>query len=284
MQQLSLTPISKIEIKETADFIHTYFNNNQPVIITNYCSHWPAMGKWTFDYFKKSVGHIKVPLYAEAFADTGKSYMEPTTKMLFGDYLDLIANDATTLRMFLFNIFKYMPNLCADFDYPLLTKGYLKKYPFMFFGGKNSFVDVHYDIDLSHVFLTQFLGERKIILFPPEDSVSLYRHPFTVSTNVDLGNVDYTRYPKIVQTNGLICTLKPFETLFIPSGYWHYIYYEQGGFGLSLRAWPTCPMRRLQGLWNIAKLSLIDNNLSKILGPKRWYDWKEAWAIYRAKN
>lgn len=63
--------------------------------------------------------------------------------MKFGDYLDLIrSNKPTNLRIFLFNIFKHKPELKKDFDFSPITDTYLKRFPFMFFGGKNSVVHV----------------------------------------------------------------------------------------------------------------------------------------------
>ena len=59
-----------------------------------------------FDYFKKDHADLMVPVFKEAFANTGTSYISTENKMRFGDYLDIIANKPSLLRMFLFNIFK----------------------------------------------------------------------------------------------------------------------------------------------------------------------------------
>ena len=88
--------------------------------------------------------------------------------MLFSDYLNLIAQKPTKLRMFLFNIFKHAPELCHDFSYPDIVDHYLTRHPFMFFGGATSWVDIHMDLDFSHVFITQFHGEKKVVLFDPK--------------------------------------------------------------------------------------------------------------------
>lgn len=284
MPQLNLIPILRAKMPDPSRFQRAYLKLSKPVILTDFSESWEARKKWTFEYFQKYAGDVEVPLYGEGFAGSEKNYMESSTRMRFGDYIDLIAADKTQLRMFLFNIFDHIPSLCHDFNYPTIVPSYLTKYPFMFFGGRGSFVDAHYDVDLSHVFLTQFHGKRKVILFPPSESIFLYRHPLTVSTNVDIGNPDYAKYPKLLRASGYECILEPGETLFIPSGYWHYIYYLEGGFGLSLRSQSIPLNKRISGLWNICKLLLIDNNLSKLIGASKWYIMKEKIAVKRANR
>jgi hypothetical protein len=141
---------------------------------------------------------------------------------------------------------------------------------------------VHYDVDLSHVFLTHFGGKKTVILFSPEYNDALYRHPFTVSTNVDIGNPDFKRYPALRNISGYECQLQQGDTLFIPSGWWHYIRYEEPSFSLSLRALSDSWLRRSQGLWNIGKLILLDKNITRMMGGQRWYAKKEQWAQHRA--
>ena len=98
-------------------------------------------------------------------------------KMKFGDYLEKITSGPCDLRLFLFNIFKHKPELRNDFGWPSFTRFYLKKVPFMFFGGGGSVVRIHQDMDWSNVFLTQLYGRKKVILFHPRYSKILYRYP-----------------------------------------------------------------------------------------------------------
>lgn len=284
MTALNLQPIEKRDDLTRQSFQEEFLKPNKPVVMTNFSKNWAAREKWSFDYFKKGHADLMVPVYAEAFANTGQSYTSTNNKMRFGDYLDLIAKEPTKLRMFLFNIFKHIPSLCDDFSYPDIVDRYLKNYPFMFFGGASSWVDVHYDLDLSHVFLTQFYGKKRVVLFGPEYSDHLYRHPLTVSCNVDIGNPDFNRYPRLKEAKGYECIIDNGETLFIPSGYWHYIYYIEGGFALSLRARPDSLARRMFSGIKIFNLTVLDHNISKILGAQKWYDMKEKMAIKKAER
>lgn len=283
-QSLQLQPIPRYESLDRATFIEAFLKPGKPVIMQNYGAHWPAMQKWTYAYLKAGCGEVDVPLYEEAFAGSDSDYMEAALKLPFKEYLEKIEAGPTKLRMFLFDVFKHMPQLLNDFDYPDMGVSYLKRYPFFFFGGQSAYVDVHYDLDHSHVFLTQFAGQRRIILFGPEYSRHLYQHPFTVSCNIDFRNPDFARYPKLCEAVGYESILEHGDTVFIPSKWWHYIEYLTGGFGLSLRAMPNGLHRKAAGLMSIAKLKLIDARMSKVLGARRWYETKEKMAQKRASG
>lgn len=279
--KLQLQPVPVCEHITRETFQEQYLKPGKPAILKDFSANWPARKKWSLDYFKQHHGNIMVPVYEEAFANTGQSYTNSDRKMRFAEYLEIIETQPTQLRMFLFNIFKHVPSLCQDFDYPDITDRYVKNYPFMFFGGEGSKVDVHYDLDLSHVFLTQFSGKKRVILFPPEYSNHLYRHPLTVSCNIDIGNPDFNRYPKLAEAQGYECTICDGDTLFMPSGYWHYVYYLEGGFALSLRSRPDSALRRMYSFIKIFNLTVLDHSVSKILGAKRWYQMKEKMAENR---
>lgn len=65
--------------------------------------------------------------------------MEPDKKMAFGEYLDLIsAPEPCELRLFLFNLFRYAPELKMTFAIPDIMDGFYNDFPFMFFGGKGN--------------------------------------------------------------------------------------------------------------------------------------------------
>ena len=203
--------------------------------------------------------------------------------MKFGEYLDLIAREPTNLRMFLFNPFRHKPDLRNDFDYPDITKGFLKRFPFMFFGGKNSTVRIHQDMDMSNVFLTQLHGRKRVILFDPSYSDLLYRFPYSVHSAVDIDHPDYEKFPGLRYVKGVQCTINNGETLFIPSGWWHFITYLEGGWAISQRALSPYPIRRLDGFWRVVILSSIDDIMRKVLA-KRWFIHKEKLCIRKANR
>ena len=90
--------------------------------------------------------------------------------------------------------------------------------------------------------------------------------------------------PKLKEAQGLEGVLEHGDTLYMPSGYWHYVSYITGGFSLALRARASSPFTFAHGLLNLVKLAMIDYSISKVFGTARWYAKKEKIAQRRANN
>ncbi|WP_128546735.1 cupin-like domain-containing protein [Larkinella soli] len=279
---LELLPIDRISRNDRSLFQETYFKNHQPAVITDFCHDWPAYTNWSFQNLKKRAGHLTVDLYNNKPADPDKSSMFVDERMNFGEYLDLIAsNRHVELRIFLFNIFKHIPELKNDILKPDLIDGFMMNLPFMFYGGAGSVVHMHYDIDLSHVFLTQFVGRKRVVLFAPEYTPLLYRLPYSVVTYTNVNHPDYEKYPGLQYVKGYECTLDYGETIYIPSGYWHYMEYIDGGYALALRVLNESWMKRLEGAWNLLGEMKIDNFMKKYF-TRQWFEYKNRKAFENA--
>jgi ribosomal protein L16 Arg81 hydroxylase len=262
------------------EFYKQYYNPQNPVVLKGLWKKYPAYTKWTMDFFKETMGDIEVALYGNRKDDISKTLQKPNAKMRFNEYLNLIELEPTDLRLFLFPVFKYKPELLNDFGYPDIVKGYIK-IPFMFFGPTNSIVRMHQDIDMSNVFLTQFHGSRKVTLFSPDQSELLYRLPFNVHSTVDVDNPDYETYPALNYVKGVSTVLEHGDTLFMPSGYWHHIQYLEGGFGLSVRTVANNWEMILGGFWNLTFQRTMDNLMRKI-NDEKWFIYKKSLAKRRA--
>lgn len=264
-------------------FKDIYLYREKPVVLRGLWENYPATTKWTIDYFKQELGNVEVGVFDESKEHGDRSIKGAPMKMKFEEYLDTLGEEESKLRLFLFNIFKYKPSLRDDFDFPPLTSLYLKRLPFMFFGGRNSVVRLHQDMDWSNVFLTQLHGRKKVILFSPEYSNLLYRLPFNVHSPVNPENPDYEKYPGLRFVEGYQCILEPGDTLFIPSGYWHYIKYLEGGYAINQRALSQLPVNWFRGLSHVVLLSNLDELLIKIAG-KSWSNYKTELSHGRANQ
>ncbi|MEO6189559.1 MAG: cupin-like domain-containing protein [Saprospiraceae bacterium] len=264
---MKLIPIERVSGMTSERFGEEYLETRRPVIFTDLIDQWPAKHKWTWDYLINNFGEIIVPVADKSFSKAGKNYLSPVKNMKFGDYLNLIRNEPVDLRIFLFNILKNIPELAKDIKTFDIMNGFLDEYPFMFFGGKGSYTKIHYDIDCSNVFLTQFLNRKKILLFAPNQSKHLHHLPFTVSCEVDLIDPDIIKYPSISKLEGFECILTHGETLFIPSQFWHHIEYTDAGFSLALRSNDSLALRA-KGAFNIARTYVVDKGMNQLLGTK----------------
>ncbi|HYK75503.1 MAG TPA: cupin-like domain-containing protein [Daejeonella sp.] len=268
------------------DFINNYFKPGKPVVIRNLAHSWPAFEKWTFDYIKETIGDQIVPLYDSSKADPSKPINAPTAEMKFSEYLDLIQREPTDLRIFLFDPIKYAPGLLNDYLPPKeLLGGFLDKFPNMFFGGKGSVTFLHYDIDLAHIFHTHFHGRKHIILFEKKWSERLYCIPFATYAleDYDIENPDFEKFPALEGVEGLEVFLEHGDTLFMPTGYWHWMKYLDGSFSISLRAWDKSWSIKAQSLYNLTIQRKFDDFM-KTNYKHKYMIWKEKLAIKRAEK
>lgn len=278
---LTLQPVPKKTGLTRATFAEQHLNPMLPVVLTDFTKNWAGREKWTIEFFKKHYGHLEVPVASPNYSKPGKGYMTPDTSMSFGEYLTLLDRGPMEYRIFLWNLFKHAPELVKDFNYPNIMDGFIQDFPFMFFGGQGSITAMHYDIDMSHVFLNQLHGRKRVVLFSHEQSAYLYHLPYSVASNVDVNKPDYVRFPALAKAKGWETILYPGETIFIPSGYWHYIEYIDGGYSIALRSNPSL-ITRAQGAINIAKHYVVDKGMNKIMG-KRWHQLKQKMAFRRAE-
>jgi len=268
------------------DFKRDYFIPQKPLLIKGgLVKQSPASGKWSIQFIKEIMGELEVDIYDNKSGNSKYSaYTEGDLRMKFANYVDIITQDKPTdLRMFLFNGFKYRPGLRKDFPCPSLSKGLLNKIGFMFFGGKGTTVRMHQDMDMSNVLLTQFVGRKRVVLFDPVYSPLLYRIPFNTFSIVNMEDPDYEKYPGLNYVKGYDITMEPGDSLFMPSGYWHYITYLEGGFAVSYRKLPSTIDLRLKGLCCLTVLMWLDKLLSKFF-PIQWSSYKESIAIDRAER
>ena len=287
---MELKAIDRVENISPEDFKKNYYDTMTPLIITGLAKQWPAYHKWNWDYFKEIVGNVKVGLYNNVKSDAYTPINTADDYKTFGEYIDIIKEGPAAWRIFLFNIFQHAPELTKDFTWPEdLMKGFVKRYPMLFVGGETSITHMHFDIDISHILHTQFLGRKRVLLFPNEEQDKLYRKPFEVLSLVDFSNYhqgngtpDYEAFPAVRYAKGYEVILEHGDTLFMPAGFWHHMEYLDSGFAMSLRALQDSIGGKAKGVWNLFGMRTIDTIMKKTL-PKPWYNYKKR-KIFKAAN
>lgn len=257
-------------------FNEMYMKPQKPVIIKGLADSEIAGKKWSIDYFKNTMGNVLIDVYDNKNVNSSASaYNTPDLTMKLGDYLDIIAKDEhTDLRIFLFNMFKYYPKLRDEFPCPEIMKGVLDGVGYMFFGGKDTTVRIHYDIDMSSVLHTHFGGRKRVVLIAPEYNALLYRLPLNTYSLIDMDDPNYDIYPGLELVRGYDFILESGDSLFMPSGYWHYMTYLEGSFSVSYRKIAPSFQAKLQGFVNIGIYMPFDKLMNKIMGSK-WLEIKK---------
>lgn len=281
MKTSSIETVSDLSPEE---FKRNYLIPQKPVVIKGLADNYPAGKKWTIDYIKEVCGPVMVDVFDNSNSNKGSAFTNPDLKMPFSEYVNtIIENKPTTLRMFLFNMFKAKPELRKDFPCPAIFKGILGRIGYMFFGAKDIKVRIHQDIDMSNVLLTQFYGRKKVVLIDPKYSELLYKLPYNTYSLIDLDKPDYEKYPGLQYIEVQECILEHGDSLYMPSGFWHYITYVDGGFSVSYRKMAHSLKAKKDGLMNLLVYMPFDKFMNKMQGEK-WVLKKELMAQRRANR
>jgi len=282
---VKLQPVDRISGVAPKDFIKDYFNKSQPVILKDFISKDSACwSKWSYDYFKEIAGNEQINVYGKEEDSQSFAASPPVGKMSFGEYLDLIGKGPTELRLFLFNLLKIRPELKKDVIFNDVTGGkVLQNLPFMFFGGEGSATRNHFDIDMSHVFISQFHGYKRIWLFPNDQSDLMYKLPYNFHSIANLKTSDIKDYPGLEFLDGYEAVIGPGETCYMPAGWWHYIQYETEGYSISVRALSNSLGEKLKGARNLFVTRYFDDTMRKIF-KDQWFNYKIKTATRRANK
>jgi Cupin-like domain len=278
--KLNLTEIERVATISKKDFYTNYVKKQQPLVIEKLTEDWPAYTKWNLDYIKTVAGDKIVPLYDDRPVSHKDGFNEAHAQMKMTDYIDLLQSKPTNYRIFLYELMKEVPILQKDFQWPKIGLRLVKQLPMLFFGGENSKVFMHYDIDYSNILHFHFHGQKQCMLFDPQQTPYLYKVPHALIAREDINfdAPDFEKFPALKNAKGLITTLRHGEMLYMPEGYWHYMKYETAGFSMSLRAFP----RRLPNLgkafYNVFIMRYFDTLMRKLKG-QAWIDYKNAKAM-----
>lgn len=282
---MKLKPVDSISGIAPKEFVKDYLKKGQPVIIKDFISKDSACWhKWSYDYFKEIAGQEQVDVYGREEESQNHAASPPVGKMTLAEYLDKISTEPTELRLFLFNLLKIRPELKKDIIYNDVTGGKVIQWlPYLFFGGEGSATRNHFDIDMSHVFISQFQGSKRIWLFPNDQSDLLYKLPYNFHSIANPKNSTEVDYPGLKFIEGYEAVINPGDTLYMPAGWWHYIQYDTEGYSISVRALANTFSEKLMGARNLFITRYFDDAMRRIF-KKKWLDFKIEMAKKRAQK
>ncbi|MAN58861.1 MAG: cupin [Flavobacteriaceae bacterium] len=279
---MQLQEIDRVQTITKEDFLNKYFKPQKPVIIERFIEDWPAFKKWDLDYMAEMAGDKTVPLYDNRPVSHEDGFNEPHAKMKMAEYVELLKKEPIKYRIFLWNILKEVPQLQDDYRWPDFGLRLLKGLPMLFFGGKDSYTFMHYDIDLANIFHFHFHGKKKVILFDQSQNEYLYKipHSLIVREDIDFNDPDYEKWPALKKATGFVGHLEHGHVLYMPEGYWHYMRYLTPGFSMSLRALARDPKNLAKAVYNVVVMRHFDTLMRRLKGQE-WIDWKNEKAIQR---
>ena len=207
-------------------FATEYLFPQKPVIITDGLAEWPAMSKWTPEFFKTVHGDKRITV-------EGKD-------MRMGDYIDLVLASSDQKPC------PYLSGLLVRQQFPEIARDILPelKYtlpdrirsrlmirkeksregiPELLISGRGGRFRLHYDSHHMLGFVTQIYGDKEFVLFAPSDGQYLYplEDDPKFSSVVNPFSVDLDKFPLFANATPYRFILRPGETIFNPAGWWH---------------------------------------------------------------
>lgn len=209
-------------------FFEQYYFRNRPLVIQGALSDWPALERWTPEYLKSKCGQQVIEVQFGRDTDPGYEINQAQLRkqMKFSECIDLIhgTDETNNFYMTANNTSVNGKALQALWpDVPVIAE-YLhvsEQYPgFFWYGPKGTITPLHHD--LTNNFMAQVKGRKLVRMIPPSYLPHVYNHRHCYS-QVDLGNIDYDKFPALRNVGIIDVILEPGDLLFLPIGYWHYV-------------------------------------------------------------
>ena len=219
--------IERRHVPEFSVFIREYYSKHLPVILTGGIDHWPALGKWSPEFFLESLGDEAIEIQKNREQDPlfERNSVRHKKKILMREFIQLInKGESNDHYMTANNMKSSFSSLAPLFkDIADFGKGYRQTHSIesgnlLWFGPKGTFTPLHHD--LTNNMLVQIYGRKKVTLIPAMQVPNLYNDR-GVYSKADYPHFDPLRYPEMKKITPVDLILNPGDALFIPLGWWH---------------------------------------------------------------
>ena len=221
--------IPRIKTPSFQIFMQNYYSQHRPVILQHGIDHWPALKKWTPDYFAKTIGDgiIEVQMNRDQVKDFERKSPALKQQISMKDFVEKVKNagESNNFYMTANNTQKSQQSTAPLYQDILdFGKGYCNmaqknSLSFLWLGPKGTFTPLHHD--LTNNMLVQIYGRKKVTLIPALQTPNLYNDRWVFSEISDPRSVDLSQFPNYKHITPVECIIGPGEALFIPIGWWH---------------------------------------------------------------
>lgn len=221
--------VPSITAPSFSDFMKDYYSQHRPVILKNGIEHWPALRKWSPEYFASQFGQHLVEVQMNRTKDEQFERHSPSLKqkMKMSEFVSKVmsvdasndfymtANNATNSHQMLQELFLDIDDFAEGYCDLALKDGR----SFLWFGPKGTFTPLHHD--LTNNMLVQIYGRKKVTLIPALQVPHLYNDHWVFSELSNANKIDFEKYPLAKSITPVECILNAGDALFIPIGWWH---------------------------------------------------------------
>ncbi len=223
----------EIEVREAPDFdtfVREYYSRMRPVVLKGGIDHWPALGRWTPEYFREKVGHAEVEIQygRDSDPDYERNARKHKKRILMRDFVDMVIDGGETNDYYMTagNTRKSLEGIeplfeeLGDFHEGYRKPDSLLRQNLLWFGPKGTFTPLHHD--LTNNMLVQIYGRKKITIYSPFQVPYLYNDK-GVFSQIDVRQVNDGCFPSFQNAKPLEIILEPGDSIFIPIAAWHVV-------------------------------------------------------------
>lgn len=210
------------------EFLREYYASNRPVIITGAMDDWPAMTKWSLDYFAATCGdrEVDVQMRRNSAPNYEINSDQFVGRLRFGDFVQMVrdAGDTNDFYMTANNNSQNRQALGELWDdvreFPEYLRDDMPSGRFFWLGPKGTITPFHHD--LTNNFMAQVIG-RKLVKLVPSWDMPLMQNFLHVFSRIDGRVTPAAPSPPLHEPQVIECILNPGEVLFLPIGCLHYV-------------------------------------------------------------
>ncbi|WNJ82576.1 cupin-like domain-containing protein [Pseudomonas canadensis] len=220
--------LDEIDAGDTRLFQENYLMNETPVILKGMGKDWPAIKRWSAEYFINTYGHVEVPVCyyktkkQELYNNQYKMLLKTYLKLAQENYLSDEVDEPPYLGGWIYHT--EFPELLDDIDMtlPCFPDNWLYKLPSsisipptnLLIGYQQVSSPLHTDSFFVNSVLTMIVGEKKARLVSPS-------HTFAVSNGQDLFNSGIASDVLEQGADIFEGTISAGDAIYIPPGWWH---------------------------------------------------------------
>ncbi len=207
-----------------------FVRRGQPVVITGAMNDWPAMTRWSLEYFAEHLGNEKVqaltmPDERELDGQTEVQRLQQVrgARMTMHEYLERLSGpEVCPFYVAALPIRKHLPKLLDDIETPRYFGGSGSASPRLWFGaGVNG--PLHYD--KTHNLHGIVAGEKRFLFADPGQSSKLYPNAVFSGmphmSRTSFRRPEHDRFPRLRKAEPVEVPLEKGDLLFVPRGWWH---------------------------------------------------------------
>ncbi|WP_224369621.1 cupin-like domain-containing protein [Hyalangium versicolor] len=211
-----------------SEFFERYYFQNRPVIIEGLLADWPALQRWSPDFFADRFGDAQVEVMAgrdaEAQPDLHAERLRASLSMR--EYVARLQRSQETNDIYMVarnSLLKreaFRP-LLEDIRAPqgfIRPEVHVPDSVHLWFGPAGTWAALHHDH--LNVLFCQVLGRKRFRLIPSFELLRAYNHQGLYSA-VDPRTPDPARFPEFEHATVLDFVVGPGDALLIPVGWWH---------------------------------------------------------------